>query len=532
MKLMTSIIDKEHHIPVDMWNTKKYPADEADKIFKNVKGDIILPIAEFFGVEEKARTLDYFTVSPKRSYNSDETREHICRYLNYFEKFYDTDKELLLILYQIKLAMDYNKQYTVDMLCNDINRYIIRNKNLYFKIRRFVDDNYLMTLSSNNNKTPNLQFENIHAKVLYEISLMMNMYIPLITHFMYIHFIKDSSQIQFFVLKLFDLAVTKYEEEHGIYIYDKLYETATSVVNKSKNPDKILWEKNKIRGINPTTHTEDAALDIVLQIMPKYTYIDAKDEDNLSTDKVNNIINFNYFSNRQCLRFKITDISYEYPFVKLSSSKRDEDQNSEFDRYEARLNKKDESLFLQNKVSCEQTVKTIELKYGPFDEEEIMYYKKRLTQDNKPVINSFQKQLISYLFFKDFGDQVSIQSINQIDYIKLLIAAKRILLNSGLVILPYIISSKVTRVATRKNINKKETTKITNGENWQQILAKYNNPKISQRVLEMIGKINSSTFEIIEYDLEHHCPSERDGIQVPICSDLINEELSFFILMI
>ena len=48
----------------------------------------------------------------------------------------------------------------------------------------------------------------------------------------------------------------------------------------------------------------------------------------------------------------------------------------------------------------------------------------------------------------------------------------------------------------------------------------------------MIGKINSSTFEIIEYDLEHHCPSERDGIQVPICSDLINEELSFFILMI
>ena len=70
-----------------------------------------------------------------------------------------------------------NKQYKVDMLCNDINRYIIRNKNLYFKIRRFVDDNYLMTLSSNNNKTPNLQFENIHAKVLYEISLMMNMYI-------------------------------------------------------------------------------------------------------------------------------------------------------------------------------------------------------------------------------------------------------------------------------------------------------------------------------------------------------------------
>ena len=307
MKLMASVINRDTHIPVDLWNTKEYPVDEKDLIFRNVKGDIILPIAEFFGVEEKARTLDYFTVSPKRSYNSDETREHICRYLNYFEKFYDIDKELLMVLYQIKLAMDYNKEYNIEMLCNDINRYIIRNHNLYFKIRRFVDDNYLMSLSSNNHKTPNLQFENRHAKVLYEISLMMNMYIPVITHYMYIHFIKDSTQVQFLVLKLFDLAVAMYEDEHGIFIYDKLYETATSVVNKSKNPDKVLWDKNKIRGVNPTTHTEDAALDIVLQIMPKYTYINTRDENNLSVDNVNNIINFNYFSNRQTLKYKITD---------------------------------------------------------------------------------------------------------------------------------------------------------------------------------------------------------------------------------
>jgi hypothetical protein len=172
------------------------------------------------------------------------------------------------------------------------------------------------------------------------------------------------------------------------------------------------------------------------------------------------------------------------------------------------------------------------LKYGPFEEEEINFYKKRLTQNNRPVINSFQLELVGYLFFKDFGDQISINAINQIDYIKLLIAAKRILINSGLVILPYIISSKVIRVATRKSINKKETIKITNGDNWNQILAKYNNPKLEQRIFEMIGKVNSSTFEIIEYDLKNHCPSERDGVQVPICSDLIDEELSFFILMI
>ena len=32
------------------------------------------------------------------------------------------------------------------------------------------------------------------------------------------------------------------------------------------------------------------------------------------------------------MKFKITDIRYEYPFYKMSSSKRDADQNSEYDQ--------------------------------------------------------------------------------------------------------------------------------------------------------------------------------------------------------
>ena len=142
------------------------------------------------------------------------------KYLNYFEKYYDSDKELLSILYEMKLCIDYNKDYNKSNFMADVNRYIIRNTNLCLKIRRFVDDNYTMKLSSYNNKTPNLQFTNSHAKVLYEISLLMNIYIPLATHFIYVHSIKTS--VQDFMLKLFDMCCTKYEEERGIYIYDKL----------------------------------------------------------------------------------------------------------------------------------------------------------------------------------------------------------------------------------------------------------------------------------------------------------------------
>ena len=272
MAQMYRLFNRDDHIPVDEWDTPAYPISDEDRIFKNIRGEIILPIHELFGDPndpnvEEAQQLDYFAMNTKRSYNSDVTREHICQYLNYFEKYYDIDKELLMIIYEIKVSIDYIHSYSKQNFMDDINRYIIRNFNLTRKIRHFVDDNYSMKLSSNNNKTPNLQFNNKHAKVLYEISLLTNMYIPLATHYMYIHFIKNSQDIQDFMLQLFDMCMVKYEEERGIYIYNKLYETATSVVNKSISVDKVLWQKNLIRGNNPTTHVKDSVEDIILQIL-------------------------------------------------------------------------------------------------------------------------------------------------------------------------------------------------------------------------------------------------------------------------
>ena len=512
---------KDVHIPVDDWDTEKYPISEADRIFKNSRGEIILPIAEFMlgGVTEENKQINYFAMNSKRSYNSDETRQHICRYLNYFIKYYDFDKELLSVIYRMKVLIDYNKSYSKANFMADINRYIINNTKLNRMIKRFVDDNYTMNLSSNNNKTPNLQFENKHAKILLEISLMMNMYIPLATHYMYLHFIKKSIDVQSFMLELFDMCNTHFENERNISIYDKMYETATSVVNKSKSPDAPLWAMNAIRGINTTTHTKESVTDIILQIIPKYDYR-------------NNIINFNYFSNRQCLKFKITDIRYEYPFFKLSSSKRDADQNSEYDKFEARLNKKDEALFLQNKVAAEQAVVRIEQRYGPFSDDEIEFYRRKLTKDGRAVINPFQMKMVAYLFCKEFGDPATIKAINQIDYIKLIIASKKLLLNSGMVILPYILSSRVTRTTTRKNVNKKELIRVESSESYDRVKAKYNNPNLEQRILEIIGQIISSTFEIIDYDADHKCPTSIDGTPVPIINDIINEEVLLFVNMI
>jgi len=176
------------------------------------------------------------------------------------------------------------------------------------------------------------------------------------------------------------------------------------------------------------------------------------------------------------------------------------------------------------------TVKHIEEIYGPFEEEEINWYKKKLTVDGAPVINYFQRQLVGYLYYKDFGDPITFMSLhNNTDYIKLIIAAKRMLLNSGMVLLPYIISSKVMRTATRKIIGKKDTAKYENSLLYQQIKEKYDNENLLQKVWELIATVISSSFEIIDYDIEHHCPTQYDGILVPMINDIVSEEMQFFI---
>ena len=202
-------------------------------------------------------------------------------------------------------------------------------------------------------------------------------------------------------------------------------------------------------------------------------------------------------------------------------------------RYESRLAKRDEALAIQNKVSAEQTVKAVVDKYGPISDDEILHYKKRLTLDGMPLMNYFQMQLVGYLYYKDLGDPTTFMSIrNSTDYIKLIICGKRMLQNAGMVMLPYVISSKVVRTATRKIIGKKDVSKYEKSTLYEQICQKYASEKVRAKVWELIGMVASSTFEIIDYDENSHSPTQYDGIILPMIQDIIYEEMMFFIVNI
>lgn len=95
---------------------------------------------------------------------------------------------------------------------------------------------------------PGLQYTNKHGLVLMKISVLMNIIIPLLTHFIYVNKITNANG---FLLEIYDVLLHMYDVD----IYNKLYETSISNITKSGKNHALLWSMQDIRGNNLTTHS-------------------------------------------------------------------------------------------------------------------------------------------------------------------------------------------------------------------------------------------------------------------------------------
>lgn len=191
------------------------------------------------------------------------------------------------------------------------------------------------------------------------------------------------------------------------------------------------------------------------------------------------------------------------------------------------MTKQNEALYLQSKVNCQFTMEKIEKQWGPFNDDEINFYIKELRNENGEIINNFQKQLIFNLFYKHFGDTESIKAINAIDYVKLMLVAKKMLRNNMMGYFPYIISSKVDKIVARKTLNKKEEARMRQSQYYSLIMDKYKNEKIQKQILGTIATIITSTFHIIDFE-----DKELNGKVITIEPDIIIEEALLYVLLI
>jgi hypothetical protein len=113
--------------------------------------------------------------------------------------------------------------------------------------------------------------------------------------------------------------------------------------------------------------------------------------------------------------------------------------------------------------------------------------------------------------------------------------------------LPYVISSRVDKLISRKSVNRKDLVKIESSELFPQVLAKYQEPvydpttagsdnelaysaehnKIIKEILGMIATVLSSDFTIIDYN-----DSNINGKTLEIIPDIIIEEFLIYVMLI
>lgn len=196
-------------------------------------------------------------------------------------------------------------------------------------------------------------------------------------------------------------------------------------------------------------------------------------------------------------------------------------------KYESYMIVQNEGFLLQNRVNSRESMKEIEMMFGPFLADEVEFYREVLTRDSNQIINEFQRTLVQNLFLKYFGEPQAFKTIKSDDFIKLMIASKRILSAHGMVILPYVISSKIKSIQNRKNVNKKESIKLDSDELFAKIMMAYKSKSIREFIMSVYATIISSEFLIIDYD-----DSFVNGKTLPIMTDIALKEINEFIMLI
>lgn len=492
--------NQDRIIYVDEWVPR-----EEDCLLKPVKAGIIMPISAFWTKNASDIYLDTFNLSPKKCYSKIPIIDHFCLYINYLEKFYDTDKYLMSVYAKIKIMIDTIPAYDADDLRRDIRNLILFSPFAEI-VKRMNEDNFIIKIDPYSNRNEVLKYERKHALALMECSLFQIIIIPLLSHFI---FRKGITEMDPFFVKFYHDIVVEMHPEMNLLV--KLSATVELTVNRSYNKDHILWDKQFLRARNVLSHSMETVNNIIIQIMPKYIYS-------------KNIIFYNSTSINSMIGYKITGAKYDFSYRPLSSHGGTDEDNSALDKFESRLAKKNESLFLHSQVNYETTMALIEKQFGPFSQEEIDYYKINLSKNKKSPIDELQKELVFYIFYKRFGDSTNIKMINLTGYIKLIIAAKRLLSSQGLHTMEAVVSGKFVKSINRINVNKKELAKIQSSYLYSAIVDKYKNEKIVKYVLTLLATIISSKYQYIDFENQ-----ENTGKPFKLNPDLFNEEFLMFV---
>jgi hypothetical protein len=499
-------------VRVDDWELT-----EEDTVVYNDGKIIIIPFDQIFSKGDRA--INTFLIK-KESYvnrlkdkevpekdGNINTERGIIHYINYFIKYYDEEKELLIAYLAMKYMID-NKQVRIKSW-KQFNKMIYRmlfTPSLQRKISRMVEDNYYIDISSDDDKKypEQLQFTNEHAKIMMKISMSMKLMVPVLMHYLYTYDLIKKVPLYNFYEDLFDL----YSGDTDIY--NKLWITVQAKVKNNVNQNRRLWEQREIMGEDQLTEANEILkIKLISETMFKYTF-----------DK--NIISFNSVVIRYQLQYFLME-KYKLTPVELTSIK-DSEGLSGLDKLEMNSHKIDESLVILSNINIKDTIKKIRKSMNvDLPKEEIEFYQRHCK------IDKHQVDLVFYYYAKQFGGYRDLNSLTRKQYLKLLVLLKRKLQFQGLKYLPQIITGNADKWNRRTIQNAKFLSKIESSNIYQKLVSdKFSTLEELNKnnmILNLLSTIINTPFTIVDYD-----SPEKIGEPLEIANpDILSDEFLSFL---
>jgi hypothetical protein len=494
-------MEKETFVRVDEWNPLK-----TDEIVKHDGKLIIIPFDKIFNTSDILNTFVIKKDSYVKRLADNEQGKGIIHYINYFIKFYDLNKELLVSYVKLKYLIDDKKKNI------KLNSFIKSLYSILFtttmidKIHQMVEDNYYVNLEVRSDKkyAESLEFTNEHAKIMMKISMSMKLMLPIVFHYLNSNNMNKESNYLFQIYEdLFDL----FSED--IDIYNKLWISTSAKVNLSANQHKTIWEQLEVFGADPLLYVDILLKEkIISETMFKYTF-----------DK--NIVSFNSVVLEKQLGFYV-GAPYPYTLYELSSVKNEEGLSG-IDKLEMNSNKIDESLIILSNINIKKTIKKIKNKMNmEIPKEEIEYYMKHHTP------HKFQVQLVFYFYAKYFGGHKDLNLLTKKQYYKLLVYLKRRLQIYGATYLPQILTGNISgKINSRTIQNTKFLMKIEGSSLYKKMEEKFSTVLEMNKtnlILQLLSTILNTTFTIVDYD-----NPEKIGEVIEVNFDIVSDEFLNFL---
>lgn len=266
---------------------------------------------------------------------------------------------------------------------------------------------------------------------------------------------------------------------------NKLYKLTYSRVSKTSYSDKRFWATAKNHGITKDTVTLDIYKKLLINAIPKLSIEGDRNIVSFFSSVVNNQIDF-LFQNK----FK-----YKYTSLGDTSEKYsdEDDEDSEYERLEIQMLRKDEGMYALRKLSIEKVMKSIPEYFGvEVSDAEV---KAEVAFANR---HSIQEKIVAMMTFKYFKDKSAVKFLSFYQYTFLVLACRKYLEKHKFTLLPQILTASCEKHKERTNISgKRIRPMIQDSKKYKELFAsKYRNfsDDVEKPLSSIIGTTYSSVF--------------------------------------